>query len=272
MTSTKPALMISALALLGCGGGAENVSPTRPRPRLSMTPEDLTSAVGVMRLQILVDNYAHAVGSALLAPIVPEIRLVSWPEGAPVPVTMELEEFTPRTENGFEVFGSGKITVTPATPLEDRWYFLHLAAPPAAVELAGAMQLHRSADGRTGIRFTLASDPRMTWVRRCVGEATGKVIVDFSEMVVLDSAAALTVEASGACSRPLSGSDADRIGKNFSFTCDGLGANTSVRVLVGSSVTAVGGRPVRNAGLPMDFPPTAFESAGECPVVAVTQE
>src|SRR6187401_1271614 len=43
---THPALMMSALALLGCGSGTEVVEPQRPRPVLSMTPSDLTSAVG----------------------------------------------------------------------------------------------------------------------------------------------------------------------------------------------------------------------------------
>ncbi len=273
MTPTRPALMILAFALLGCGSGAGDGGPRRPRPRLSMAPEDLTSAVGVTPLQILVDNYADAVGGALLAPIAAEIRLVSWPEGAPVPVTTELQEFAPRREDGFQVFGSGKITVAPGAPLENRWYFLHLAGPPAAVELAGATQLQRLADGRAGVRFTLASDPRMTWVRRCLDEGTsGKVVVDFSEVVVLDSAEALTVEASGACLRPLSGTDADRIGKSFTFACDDIGSSTSVRVLVASSVTSVGGRPVRGAGMPAEFSPAAFESASDCPVAAVAQE
>jgi hypothetical protein len=270
MRLTRPALMISALAVLGCGSRADQGEPLRPHPRLSMAPEDLTSAVGTAPLQILLYNYADAVGAALLAPIADEIRLVSWPEGTPVPVTTQLEEFEPRREDGYPVSGTGKITVTPDTPLEDRWYFLHLAEPPATIELAGAMQLHRLADGRAGVRFTPASDPRMIWVRRCLGGSPGKVVVDFSEMVVLDSTEALAVEAPGACLRP--GAPADRVWKSFTFACDGLASSTSVRVLVASSVTGVGGLPVRGAGMATEFPPAAFESGGDCPFAAVIQE
>ena len=268
----RPALMISALALLGCEREADDGGPKRPRPLLSMAPRDLTSAVGTTPLQVIVGNHGEAVGDALLAPIAAEIRLVSWPEGAPVSVTTQLQAFEPRRENGYQVFGSGTITVAPGAPLEDRWYFLHLAGAPAAVDLAGATQLQKLADGRAGARFTPGSDPRMTWVRRCLNGTSGKVVVDFSEIVVLDSDQALTVEASGACLRPSTGSEGDRIGKSFSFACDGLGSSTSIRVLVASTVTGVGGRPVHGAGLPMQFPPAAFEPAGDCPVAAVTQE
>jgi hypothetical protein len=179
-----------------------------------------------------------------------------------------------RRENGYQVFGSGKITVAPTAPLEDRWYFLHLAGAPAAVDLAGGPRLRKLPDGRAGVRFTVGSDPRMTWVRRCLAEGkSGKVVVDFSEIVVLDSAEALTVEveASGACTRPSSG-DGDDKGASFSFACDGLASNTPIRVLVANTVTGVGGRPVRGAGLPTEFPPIAFEPGSDCPIAAVTPE
>lgn len=273
MMLARTALMISALALVGCERGPIDETSRRPRPRLSMTPADPTSAVGMTPLQVVVDNHAEAVGSALLAPIATQIRLVSWPEGAPVPVTTQLQEFEPRRENGYQVLGSGTITVTPSAPLEDRWYFLHLAEAPPDVELAGAMQLRKLADGRAGARFTPGSDPRMTWVRRCLGEGTsGKVVVDFSESVMLDSAESLTVEASGACSRPSSGNDGDRVGKSFSFACDGVGKNSPIRVLVASTVTGAGGRSVRGAGLQTEFPSAAFEPVADCLAAAVATE
>lgn len=270
---TGPALVLSALALVGCGSGAENTGPPRPRPVVSMTPSDLTSAVGAAPLQIAIDNYSAAVGVSLLGPVAAEVGLVSWPEGDPVRVTTELQAFEPRRENGFDVFGSGKITVAPGAPLEDRWYFLYLAGAPADVELAGAPRLRKLADGRAGVRFTLSSDPRMTWVRRCLvdGETSGKVVVDFSEIVVLDSAEALTVETSGACTRPTVG-DRDGIGNSFSFACDGLTSNTPIRVVVANTVVADGGRPVRGAGVPMDFPPVAFEPGSDCQIATIPPE
>ena len=265
---------MSALALLGCGSAGEGTGARSPRPLLSMLPSDLTSAVGAMPLQVAIDNNSRAVGSELLAPIAAEIALATWPEGAPVPVTTEVQAFEPRRENGVQVFGSGTITVTPGAPLDDRWYFLHLPEAPAAVDLAGAPRLQKLADGRAGVRFTVGSDPRMTWVRRCLAEATsGKVVVDFSEIVLLDSAAAVTidVEAPGACTRPSSGTGDDR-GNSFSFLCDGLSGNTPIRVLVANTVTGVGGRSVRGAGLPVDFPAAVFEPGPECSIAAATQD
>jgi hypothetical protein len=270
MPLTRPALMLWALVLLACEPAADDTGLKRPRPRLSMAPLDLTSAVAATPLQVLVDNRAEAVGVALLAPVAAQIRLVSWPEGVPVAVTTTFQEFEPRWEGGSQVFGSGKITVTPGAPLEDRWYFLYIEGPPAAVDLPDSMHLRKLAGGGVGARFTLASDPRMTWVRSCLGY--GKVVLEFSEIVMFDSAEALTVEASGACVLPSSGNDGGRSGKSFSFACDGLASSTTIRVLVSSSVTGVGGRSVRDAGLPVEFPPAAFEPGGDCPIAAVTPE
>ncbi len=240
---------------------------------LWMAPRDLTSAVGAIPLQVLVDNNARAVGDAMLAPIAATVRLVTWPEGTPVPITTQLQAFEPRRENGFDVFGSGTISVAPVAPLEDRWYFLHVAAAPAAVDVAGATRLHKLADGRVGARFTLASDPRMTWVRRCVEPgAAGKVAVDFSEIVALDSAQSLTVEASGACSGPAVGSDGVLRGNSFTFLCDGLASSQPIRVVVASTVTGVSGRPVLGGGLPREFPAASFTPTTDCPAAAVDQE
>lgn len=264
-------VLISALALLGCGSRTEDWL-MRPRPLLSMTPPDLTSAVGTTPLQVAIDNHAEAVGGALLAPIAGEVALVSWPEGAPVPVTTELHEFEPRRENGFEVSGSGTVTVMPGAPLEDRWYFLYVASAPAAVDLAGAPRLKKLADGRVGVRFTVGSDPRMTWIRRCLGEGmSGKVVVDFSETVVLHSAEALAVEAPDACSRPSSG-DREDSGQSFTFLCDTLASDTPIRVLVATTVTGIGGGPVRGAGQPVDFPPASFAATGDCPIAPANPE
>jgi len=264
----RAGLMISALALFGCGSGTKLVGPTGPRPTLSMVPYDVTSAVGTTPLQVQVYNYAKAVGEELLAPIGDEVRLVSWPDGTPVAVTTQLQAFTPRRENGVDVAGSGTITVTPGSALEDRWYFLHVVTPPAAVDLAGVMQLHRLADGRAGVRFNPAPNPRMTWVRRCPSDVSAKVVVDFSEIVVLDSNQALTVEASGgACARLPAGSELR--GNSFSFGCEGLASSASIRVHVANTVTGVGGHPVQGAGLPADFPPAAFDLDGNCSIAAV---
>ena len=262
--------MVFTLALLGCEQRADEDGLRPPRPMLSMAPRDLTSAVGATPLQVVVDNHAQAVGQELLAPIAAQVRLVSWPDGAPIPVTTQLQEFEPRRDNGSDVFGAGTITVVPGAALEDRWYFLHLAGTPTGVDLAGVTQLWKFADDRVGARFTPVSDPRMTWVRRCLdGTTSGKVVVDFSELVVLESAEALTVEAAGACQRPLAGNDADRIGNSFSFACDGIATSTPIRVLVASTVTGTSGRPVRGAGLPTELLPAAFEPTADCPVAAV---
>lgn len=270
---TRPALMVAALALLGCGSGAQEVAPSRPRPLLSMTPSDLTSALGASPLQVTIDNLSAAVGVELLAPIAAEVGLVSWPEGDSVPVTTELEEFEPRREDGLQVFGSGKVTVTPGAPLGQRWYLLYLAEVSGAVHLADPPRLRKLADGRAGVRFMVGSDPRMTWVRRCLGDGgtSGKVVVDFSETVVLDSADALTVEASGACVRPLSDGGVG-VGRSFSFACDGLSSSTSIRVVVADTVAGLSGRPVRGAGLPTDFLPGAFETGNDCPFAAFSPE
>jgi len=161
MAPTCPALMMSAVTLVGCGSGAENAGPPRPRPVVSMTPSDLTSAVGATPLQIAIDNHSAAVGVSLLAPVAAEVGLVSWPEGEPVPVTMELQEFEPRRDNGFDVFGSGKITVAPDAALGDRWYFLYLAGAPADVELSMRSSMRRRFSTtccRTSIRL-VASRP-----------------------------------------------------------------------------------------------------------------
>src|SRR5688572_12102712 len=98
---------------------------------------------------------------------------------------------------------------------------------PDGTDVAGTMQLWKLADGRAGARFTLASDPRMTWVRRCPGDMpSGKIVVDFSEPVVLTSAEALIVEGAGTCSGPLFDNDVDLIDKTFSFLCDGIPSST----------------------------------------------
>ncbi len=260
--------MMSAFVLLGCG--AEDVAPPPPRPVLSMTPSDRTSAVGATPLRVAINNHSAAVGVELLAPIAAEVGLVSWPEGDAVPVTTALEAFEPRRENGYQVFGSGTITVTPGVPLEERWYFLYLTRTPTAVDLGGALGWRKLADGRVGVRFAVGSDPQVTWVRRCPGDGgtSGKVVVDFSEIVVLDSPEALTVEASGACTRPTSG-DRDGIGNSFSFSCDGLSSDTPIRVLVADTVKGMSGRPVRGAGLPTELAPGAFETAGDCSFAAI---
>lgn len=268
-----PALFMTALVLLGFGCGASEGEPPRPRPLLSMTPSDLTSAVGAMPLQISIDNHSDAAGGELLAPIAAEVGLVSWPEGDPVPVTTALEEFEPRAEDGYQVFGSGKVIVTPSAPLEERWYFLYLPGAPPTVDLAGAPQLRKLADGRAGVRFTTGSDPQVTWVRRCLAEGLpfGKIVVDFSENVVLGSAQALTVEASGACTRPIS-DDTDLTGKSFTFACDGLSTDTPIRVFVADTVTGISGRPIRGAGLAVDFSPGGFAPGSDCSFTAFTAE
>ena len=172
-----------------------------------MTPSDLTSAVGTIPLQVAIDDLSAAVGVESLAPIAAEIGLVSWPEGDPVQVTTALEEFDPRRENGFQVFGSGKITVTPGAPPRGA-----LVLPVPRGDAGCCRSRRRAADAeargwprRCAIHDRVGSG--VTWVRRCLGDGgtSGKVVVDFSETVVLDSAEALTVEASGACTRPISG-------------------------------------------------------------------
>jgi hypothetical protein len=240
---------------------------------LSMSPSDLTSAVGAMPLQVSIDNHSAAVGAELLAPIAADVGLVSWPEGDPVSVTTALEEFEPVRDNGYQVLGTGKVTVPPDAPLEARWYFLYLPATPAGVDLTGAPELRTLADGRTGVRFTIGSDPQVRSVRRCLSgsAAPGKIVVDFSETVVLDSVDALTVEASGVCTRPTSG-DGDRAGKSFTFTCDGLSSDTPVRVLVAGTVTGMSGRPVRGAGVAVEFPPGVFEPGTECSFAALVAQ
>jgi hypothetical protein len=271
--SIRGAPLILALMLFGCGEVSTGSPSPRP-PSLRMAPKDLTSAVGAPPLQVLVANEGRAVTANLLAPVAAEVGLVSWPEGEAVPVSTQVQAFEPsRSADGWQIFGSGTVTVMPAAPLDDRWYFLHLAVAPAGVTVVGPTELYALDDGRVGARFTLGSDPRMTWVRRCLGGPSGKVIVEFSEAVVLDSAEALSVEASGACSIPSPSFDAAITGSSFSFRCDGLADSPSVRVLLASTVTAVGGRPVRGAGVAMEFPVAAFNPAtSTCPAAAVPQE
>jgi len=238
-----------------------------------MNPDDMTSAVGTLSLQVLVDNNAKEVGDAMLGPIAADVRLMTWPEGTSVEVTSQIQAFKPRRENGVDVFGSGKVVVVPSAPLDDRWYFLHLATAPDAVDVAGPTRLHKLSDGRVGTRFTPASDPRMTWVRRCVEpEATGKVVVEFSEIVDLGSAEALTIGASGACSGPAVGSDGLLRGDSFTFTCDGLTSSPLPQVVAASTVTSVSGRPLFGGGVTRDFPVTAFTATTDCPAAAVDQQ
>lgn len=265
-------MVLSLLALVGCHGEPDATPPKRPRPRLGTVPHDMTSAVGVTPLRVVMDNGSLEVPAALLEPIAAQVRLVSWPEGAPVAVTTQLQAFAASYgPSGFPVFDMGTITVTPVLPLEDRWYFLHLPSVPAGVDVAGTMQVRRLSDGRVGTRFTVASDPRMTWIRRCVIPGTpGKVVVDFSEVVALDSADALTVDASGRCQRAVGSNGAD-LGMTFSFACSGLTTGTPVRVFVASTVTGIGGRPVRGGGRAIDIPSTSFQLGSECPMADLSE-
>jgi hypothetical protein len=147
-------LLVVACSALACEErNDERLDRLRPRPTVSMVPADLTSAVGPAALQVLVDNAGNAVGPAMLEAIAASVRLVTWPEDAPIPATTSAEDFEPRRDNNEPVYGSAVIRVTPASPLEERWYFLHLDRVPSGAATAGGGRLAELADGRVGARF-----------------------------------------------------------------------------------------------------------------------
>lgn len=237
-------------------------SPRRPVPRLAMVPMDQTTAVGPTGLQVIVDNGGEAVGAPLLDAIATRIRLVTWPENAPVSMSTVAQDFEPRRENGNQVYGTAIIRVTPRSPLEERWYFLHLGEVPRGVEAAGGVQLTKVSDGRPGARFAVGSDPRMTWLHRCMsGPMAAKVLVDFSENVRIAAERSVSIGSSGSCHLTVVLGDAREM-KTVAFYCDGLDPTRPLTVLADTTVVGTTGRPVRGAGSPIEVPPRAFRSLG----------
>jgi hypothetical protein len=249
-----------------------NAEPGRLRPGVQMVPPDMTSSVGNTPLQILVYNGGEAVGKEILDELAKRVRLVTWPENIPVDVTTVIQDFAPRRENNFPVYGSATISVRPSGPLADRWYFLHLASLPSSVRIASAVHISTLPDGRVGARFGTGSDPRLAWVRRCTRQGEGKIAVDFSESVDASSPTAVRVQVAGKCERTSYISDGGNTGRPIIFTCTGVDERAPFRVTVAANLMAATGRPVRDAGKDVEVEPAAFRPWGDCEIASAARE
>ena len=269
-----------AVLVSGCGSDEpESVEPVRPDPEvIQVHPPDLSTAVGSTPIQVVVFNGGSPVGETLLTQISQSIRLRSWPERAPVATATEVVDTS--GASGEDQYAH--ISLTPASPLEDRWYSTLIESLPSGVSLSRGANLLALGQGAYASRFRTGSAPVVAAVR-VDAKGPGSISLDFSEEVTGDSSVVavsyadggapncrpdpiakgtgVTVGAGGATGSSEAASEAALGGSTIRFRCEpSVDLTRSLRFEIQPGLKAVSGRPVAG-GDPLAFvvQPDAWE-------------
>lgn len=188
--SDRASLGESGLASRANVGGAQVGTPT-----IWTTIADGTTAVesAADSLGFVLSARGTEVPDALVAAVMPEMSLRTWPEMAVVPTTLHKE--TLANVRGVQ------FRLVPLTPLSGRWYAIRFDNVPQGVVLASQPQFAKTPSGPTISLFRVGSAPQLLRVvTYAVKNGEVPVRLVFSEPVRLppgDGSQVLTLVQSG---------------------------------------------------------------------------
>jgi hypothetical protein len=255
-----------------------DMTPTEPQyaaagpatrgPTMRLVPNDMTTQVGASPLQVLVDNSGSAVGKTLLGAIAAKVRIVSWPEQVVLAANVTVTDATERRENGYQVFGPAVIAISPAAPLESRWYALVVDEIPTGVEAAPVALAAKFGKAGMAARFATGSDPKLARIRRCLNPAGGgKIVLDFSERIQAGSMSAIAIRMNSHCVVQVPSSDSGT-SETVTAVCDALDRSMPVQLTLGN-LRAASGAPMAAAAATAMVGAQSFSPWGECEVASL---
>lgn len=194
------------------GGGKKTESATEPPaelgsqlhphtgpvvPSLWLQPGDLMTSTGETPIRVTLDAPDAPISTELMASIASVVQLHTFPDLAPVPVTVTThipQVFKTPTDNPsknvpaptkgtFDPSDRAFVELQPKSKLPDSWYVLSLTKVPAGVRTV-PWAAPTSPIGAYGVRFHTGSRPTLSRVLFCEkGSGATKVVFEFSENV-----------------------------------------------------------------------------------------
>jgi hypothetical protein len=239
---------VAAGATAGCALPVALVEPT-PHVWVGFDPPDGATGQEGRSLVVTVEDGGRLLDEGALAQLAEHVVLKTWPEGTTVAIA---------TEPAVGPVDAAKlIRVTPAVPLDDRWYELGFDdLPPGLTSRA------RLPDGNVGARFLPGSHPRVARLEFCdAGTAGTRVGVGFSEPIAAVAAPGqvVSLEVAG---RPSACAPAGRDGGALFFTCADLAPTAAVTVSIADGIAAASGVALPAASFDVDL--ASLAPAGVC--------
>jgi hypothetical protein len=190
---------------------------------------------------LIIDDPGHIVDGEVLDALAGRVWLKTWPEAQRVAIT---------TQAAPGLFEFQKLLkVTPADPLDDRWYELGVDELPPRI-IPAAIQ----PDGAIAARFRPGTHPRVAKLTLCgATDDALSLIVAFSEPVTC-AAAPADVVSLAVGKHPARCSWAGGDGGAYAFTCADVPIAASVTVSVGTGLAGLTGVALDPASFDVDTP------------------
>lgn len=206
---------------------------------------DGTTNVGTtMDPRLAVDGWGKPIDAALLKQLAADVTLVTWPEMAEVPATVEI------TEESSDGDPRGTVKMKPNVPLSDRWYAATVAKLPNELAWPKYSTQNVFPNGSVGARFRTGSDPTLTGIRIC---SKGTIALLLSERVdatapLADIVAIAHVGDSGPSCKPLTQPSPQGMG-DITFGCTGMKESVATKVTIGLGLKGLSGVAFANGGV-----------------------
>jgi hypothetical protein len=249
----RPRLVLVSTLAFGLGGCVPlaMVEPDA-RARLAFDPADGATAQQGRGLVVAIDDPGHLLDPPALDALAGHVWLRTWPEAARLAITTE-------PAPGHYEFQK-LLKVSPAEPLEDRWYEIGVDELPPRVLPAAAQ-----ADGTIAARFRPGTHPRVARLTLCgATDDALSLVVAFSEPVTCAGAPA-DVVGLAVGKHPARCSWAGGDGGAYGFTCEDVPRAASVTVSIGPGIAGLTGVALDPASWEVATPGLA---AGSCSAFA----
>lgn len=198
------------------------------RARLAFEPADGATGQQGRAVAVVVDDPGHILDGPALAALGGHVWLKTWPESAPIAITTEA------VPGLFEF--QKLLKITPADPLEDRWYAVGVDELPPRVIPAAALP-----DGVIAARFRPGTHPRVAKLTLCgATDDALSLVVAFSEPVT-STGAPVDAVSLAVGKHPARCTWAGGDGGAYGFTCADVPIAASVTVSVGQGIAGLSG-------------------------------